>query len=372
MSKKSNLPNVVVNATALDKSGALTILKQFVKYAADDRLNQYTCFIPEGLDFDHKENICFIEVPKMGWLQRIFWDGFKLKNHLRKNNIIPDKIISLQNTSINIDCEQIIYLHQPLPFSSVKWSIFKKEQFKFFLYKYFYEFFILLYVKDNTTFVVQTSWMKEALCSKWKIDTSKVHVIKPDIVLPTIEVNENIAVEGSGVHTLLYPATPLYYKNHKVILKALEILKCKDQLNHLKFQVTFKAEEYPSFTRHAAELGVEANIDYLGTIPYIDLIKKYQSSSIVLFPSYVETFGLPLAEAATLRKPVLCSDLPFSRDVLSGYPGAKYIDHQDPNAWADEIEKTINEIENDLFKANDFCFEQSSSWKDFFKLLIKS
>lgn len=360
---------IVVNATALDKSGALTILKQFIKHAGKYHNYKFLCFIAEGLKLEKSPNITFIEMAKKNWLQRILWDSLKLKKYLRNNDINPKKVISLQNTSINVNIDQIIYLHQPLPFSSVKWSLFKKEQFKFFLYKHFYKFFILLFVNKNTVFVVQTNWMKEALCSKSNVDESQVYIIKPDMHLPNIKSSDSSEVKTSSTHILLYPATQLFYKNHMVILEALKLLKAESQFDNIKFQVTFRRDEYPLFREKVNEYALVDNIDYLGCIPHKDLIHKYQCSSLVVFPSYIESFGLPLVEGASLGKPVLCSDFPFSRDVLAGYSGAVFLNYQDPNAWANAIKDTLFKVENNSFAYGKFDFEQTSSWKDFFKLL---
>jgi glycosyltransferase involved in cell wall biosynthesis len=360
---------VAVNATALDKSGALTILKQFIKHASSDSRYHYFCFVPYGLNLQKSNNITYVEVSKLNWFKRILWDSYNFRKKLKIHGVDAVKVISLQNTSINIDKEQIIYLHQPLPFSSVRWSFFKKEQFKLFLYKHFYKIFILLFVNKNTIFVVQTDWMKSALCSTSNINKNKVHVIKPDIELPNVVFEDNRKEVARKNHTLIYPATPLFYKNHQIVLDALKIMKAKSRFSNIKFQVTFKENEYPSFTALVSKYGLIDNIDYLGTIPYKELIQQYQSASIVLFPSYVETFGLPLAEGASLRKPVLCSDLPFSRDVLNGYPGAMYLDYEDPFVWADAIENTLNKIDNNSLEYEGFIFKQTSSWKDFFNLI---
>lgn len=368
MTRKNQKPSIVVNATALDKSGALTILKQFLFHASKNVSNHYLCFVPEGLDLKNYGNITFIEMPKMGWLARINWDAYKLKKYLRLNKIAPLKVISLQNTTVNVDVPQIIYLHQPLPFSDVKLSFFKKEHFKLFLYKYFYKFFILLFAKEDTQFVVQTKWMKTALCEKSNIKHINIHVIRPDVILPYMILESHVVQVGGG-HRLLYPATPLFYKNHQIILEALQLLKLGNKIKGLKFQVTFNSGEYPSFDNNAQKLGVLDYIEYLGVIPYRELIDKYLAASIVLFPSFVETFGLPLAEGANLKKMVLCSDLPFSREILHGYSRAVFLDYKNPAAWAVSIESTLNKIESNCLECDKFEFKQPSSWNDFFKLI---
>lgn len=366
---KTNI--IAVNATALDKSGALTVLKQFIKHAGNDLLYHYICFIPADLGIDKPNNITFIEVTKMGWLNRILWDGFRFQAYLNKHRINCVKVVSLQNTTMNVKVKQIVYLHQSIPFTKIKWSIFKKEQFKLYLYKHFYKFFIFLYCNKDTEFVVQVPWMKKALCSSSNVDESNVHVIRPDVLLPTLS-NEEIFCKVPCIERIfLYPATPYFYKNHMVIIEALKILKAKDKLINLKFQVTFTKESYPKFVKEVNAYGLSQYIDYLGLIPYEDLVVKYQKADVILFPSYVETFGLPLAEGASFGKPILCSDLPFSQDILSHYPGAVFLNHEDPQLWARAIENMLQKIDDKTIKCETFKFKPSLTWKDFFKLVSK-
>lgn len=49
----------------------------------------------------------------------------------------------------------------------------------------------------------------------------------------------------------------------------------------------------------------------------------YMLSDVVVLPSAAEGFGLPLAEAALFRTPVVCSDLPAFREV--GVEGARFV-----------------------------------------------
>lgn len=360
--------NIIVNATALSTSGALTILKQFIKNTENHLQYHFICFIPCDLNLIKPKNVTFIEIPKMNWLKRVLWDSFKLKAWLSNRDIKPHKVISLQNTSINIDADQIIYLHQPLPFSEVSWSIFKKEEFKLFLYKYFYSLFIFFFVKESTVFVVQTNWMKDALSKKFGIPEGRIETIKPEVIFPS-NIVYNTEVKSSGCQKLLYPAVPVFYKNHTLILDAMKYLKGLNKLEKSQFQVTFKEGDYPLFDKIALEHDLVDFIEYLGVLPYEELMGKYLGAKCILFPSYVETYGLPLAEAAYFGKKVLCSDIAFAHDVLEGYSGAVFLDYKNSKIWGDAISKVLSEDIADDFKINKSGLKEKTGWNDFFNLI---
>jgi glycosyltransferase involved in cell wall biosynthesis len=51
----------------------------------------------------------------------------------------------------------------------------------------------------------------------------------------------------------------------------------------------------------------------------------------LLFPSFVEGFGMPLIEALTLGLPVIASDLPVFREIAGEIPD--YLDPLDGAGW---------------------------------------
>ncbi|MDE1482440.1 glycosyltransferase [Xenorhabdus bovienii] len=356
---------VIVNATALSTSGALTILRQFLD-GAKFSSREFICYVPEGVDFNDYKNVKLVKIKKMGWLKRILWDSYILPRIIKRQSITFSDVISLQNTSVNVKERQIIYLHQPIPFSNLNFLKNNSFSFKFFLYKAFYSYFIFRYVKKDTIFIVQTNWMALALQKKNKVKSSNIHVMRPDFVLPEKRkcfFNENAQ---SNCFKLLYPATPITYKNHLIILKALDIFP----IENFKFQVTFNKGQYPKFDKLVNQLGLSEKIEYLGYVDYESLINYYILSDVVLFPSYLETFGMPLLEAASLGKKIICSDLPYAREVLVNYNGVSFVIFNDANDWSRAI---LNEyhlkVDGVCTPILDIPNEEISNWKKFFDLL---
>ena len=70
------------------------------------------------------------------------------------------------------------------------------------------------------------------------------------------------------------------------------------------------------------------------------MLKRYNESSLV-FPSYIESFGLPLAEARAMGTVIFASDCPFSREVLAGYENAYFFDPFKPEQLAALMEDSI-------------------------------
>ncbi|MDA9221646.1 glycosyltransferase, partial [Methylophilaceae bacterium] len=53
-----------------------------------------------------------------------------------------------------------------------------------------------------------------------------------------------------------------------------------------------------------------------GYLIHSEIIKLYNQSNALIYPSLLESFGLPLVEASQLNLPILASELDYVRDVI--------------------------------------------------------
>ena len=65
--------------------------------------------------------------------------------------------------------------------------------------------------------------------------------------------------------------------------------------------------------------------EFIGSVG-IEIVFEYYSKSVLIFPSYIETFGLPMLEAKMHESPILASDCAFSNEILAGYDKAIFFD----------------------------------------------
>jgi glycosyltransferase involved in cell wall biosynthesis len=104
----------------------------------------------------------------------------------------------------------------------------------------------------------------------------------------------------------------------------------------------------------------------MGNIPYGRVLYLYQYATALVFPSFIETFGLPLTEAASFGLPIIVADLPYAREVLKGYEGVTFIPYNDPEAWGKAILKLYSEPSR---KYPPLKQEQNPSWNAFFDII---
>ena len=67
----------------------------------------------------------------------------------------------------------------------------------------------------------------------------------------------------------------------------------------------------------------------------------YRKSSCLIFPSKLETWGLPISEYSMYKKPMLIADLPYAHETASGASLVHFFSPDSSVALADAMEKVI-------------------------------
>lgn len=356
------MPKVIVNATALRSGGALTILKQFISSAEKYGYEcEFYIFINECVKYSiaKNTNIHIIVKNVNSPFERILWDFFGLKRWLMRNKVNPSLRISLQNTGFRtgFNVPLIVYYHQPLPLTNHKWSIFNKNERSLWFYKYIYPVFVSTFLNQQTEVVVQLHSIKDGFANKFKFPSDRIHVIRPDVNLINISSVDEVKLD-ENFYNLFYPASVLPYKNHLVLFEAMKILN-KKNIDNIVLHVTCKKEDISFFNN-------EMHVDFIGQISFEKVLSFYKSTDAVVFPSFIETFGLPLIEAASFGLPIIAADMPYSREVLYRYDGVNFVQFNDSEAWANEILKLIVEPK----KRNvPISIPLIDSWSQLFKII---
>lgn len=307
---------ILVVDVAAESGGALTILNQYYDSFAHDKDNEYIFCVSVVDGLKPTENISIEKYPwvKKSWFHRLWFDYFYCRKIIKKYNI--DRIFSLQNTLVPMTkLPQILYLHQPLPFCNYKFSFWEHK--KFWIYQNLIGWLIRKSIKKAEKVIVQTEWMKKAIIEQCGIEEKKVEKIPPIV---SIQANCSFDI-NTWQNLFFYPASNLSYKNHRVIFEAIKLLN-EQGISKFKVAFTLTRETLPQDCAMLYD-ELHENIELLGNITHEQVMELY-SQSILLFPSYIETFGLPLLEARCCKSPVIASDMPFSREILEGYDHADY------------------------------------------------
>lgn len=359
--------NICIIATASRASGALTIYRQFIESLMNNfDEDAYYVFVDQSMPKPVIQNVEYIEYNTRGW-RRIMFDFFCFHREMLKRRVIPDVIVSFQNTGVRSKCtNQIIYYHNPFISVNKSWNVFDKQQRIPFFYAKLYPMYVKSLFRGNTRIVVQANFMKDSFIKTFHVSTDKITVIHPDVSIPDITNVIPYQFESNTID-FLYPAIPSIYKNHILLVNALSKLKFRnaDLVNRIRIHLTFKKADNEHLSSEILRCGLEKQFVMHGSIDYEVLLSMYKSCRGLLFPSYMETLGVPLLEAAKFGKPIIVCDCPYSHETISGYSGIEYVGVDDVCAWTEKIANLCEESKT--FPCYDT--QCSGSWDEFFTLI---
>ena len=68
----------------------------------------------------------------------------------------------------------------------------------------------------------------------------------------------------------------------------------------------------------AADLGIAGDVVFVGGVPLAETVRFYQAADVFVYPSFNETFGLPILEAMACGCPVVTSDISAMPETAGG------------------------------------------------------
>jgi len=255
-----------------------------------------------------------------GW-RRFCWEQISLPRIIQREKI--DTLFSFGNTGpVFPGCRQILYLQQSIPYSNF---LPARQKLKWLKFKWLYGFLINLAQLGSGRMIVPTSWLVEpmrraiAYCKPLSAYRVSLPGLPP---WPNEDARAFNAQEQALLHQLaqwreqgqkilLYPCFLAPYKNIPALLEAVRLLD--DSVPPFKLVMTFNANspEYFPCKSEVLEAVNRCNRDRVilaGALNRPTLARVYRQTDLLLFPSLVETLGLPLLEAMSQGIPIVALD----------------------------------------------------------------
>ena len=342
----SNLDIVVISAQNLRLAGGLSVLLQFISELPECRSKfQLICFVhsKDLIDPNLFGDIPFliIELPfsSKSWIVRLFYEYFAFYIF---SLVLRVKLwIALHDLTPLVRAERRLLLyHNALLF----WSPPLLELFSSFpvLIAWFsYKLFVPINLKSNDFIAVQAPWIREELGKLYSLELNRFSVISnrvtsepADSIQAATFTTPIISNSNSPSHSyaysslrLLYPCFPRPFKN------LYRLMTVVSDLTQKGFNITLMLTFDPTTNLLARRLSrsfTNPCFKYLGYLPKDELLSTYDSSDCLIFPSTLETLGLPLLEFANYaNKPILASNLPYAISSLRYYGKKSFFDPYD-------------------------------------------
>lgn len=334
------MKTLVISAVNFTEGGPLTVLHDCVEASAE-------CF-PDWRIVVMAHDSTLINVPgveviafpetKTSWLRRLALEWYGFKAFTKRNPV--DLWLSLHDITPNVVAKrQVVYCHNPSAFSRANWrdSWFDPKYLAFTL---FYGFLYAINIHRNQAVVVQQDWIRAEFKRKFRVD--RVIVARPDsLEVGGLKKLTHKPVPADGRCVFFFPSLPRCFKNFELIGEAVEMLE-RDNAWAGRVRWTIDGTEN-SYTRWLQKrFGRLRSIEWIGRQDREQMCKHYSEVDCLIFPSRVETWGLPISEAKSSNLPMLLVDLPYAHETVGDWDRVAFFPPTAPDVLARQMSSFAN------------------------------
>ena len=361
--------SVVISAVNLRKGGTLTVLRDCLSYLSKREDVEVTALV-------HDKTLCsypgieYIEIPwsTKGWGRRLWCEYVTMHRISKDMDRVPDLWFSLHDTTPNVIARrQAVYCHTSFPFLKVKCQDWKMDP-KSPLFANLTKFAYRINVRRNNYMVVQQDWFREGLSKKTGFPKEHIVVAPPAFSIPEYD----LSVERAAVPTFIYPATPDCHKNFETLCEAARILQQEVGENRFQVILTLNGTENKYSSWLKKNWGDVSSVYFAGFQKKEDLVRLIETSTALVFPSRIESWGLPISEYIPTAKPMLLADLAYAHETSEGAGKVAFFDPSDPVGLSMMMKKLIHDDESFLSPVQKKVTEPpyASDWDELFNLLL--
>lgn len=172
-------------------------------------------------------------------------------------------------------------------------------------------------LRASTHVIIGTESARQELLTHFPIDPQRVTTI-PHAAAARFRPQSDTAIRAVRAAYQL-PDSFLFYcginKPHKNLVRLIEAYAMLEESAPPLIIAGAWDDRYPESKERVTQLGLSHRVRFLGRVNDEDLPALYSASTLFVFPSLYEGFGLPVIEAMACGVPVACSDATGLRDV---------------------------------------------------------
>ena len=366
------MKTIVVSAVNIRKGGTLTILRSCLNYLSElSKTGSYRIIaLVHRKDIAQYHGIEYIEMPwtVKSWLLRL-WCEYVTMNKISKKIPYIDLWLSLHDTTPRVKAKrQAVYCQTSFPV--LKWKLQDlRFDYKIVIFSLLTKFVYKVNANANKYLIVQTEWLRRTFSAMIGLPYSKFIVCPPTKCKTD---NIRITEQKESSYTFLFASTPDCHKNFELICEAATILE--NELPEQKFAVIFtlsgNENKYSSWLYK--KFGHLRSLNFAGFMNREKLYETYAKADCLIFPSRVETWGLPISEFTSFAKPMLLADLPYAHETASGSRATAFFDPYNPQELKEQMKRLIMGDTSFLASVPKIEIKEpvAYSWKELFDILL--
>lgn len=331
---------IVISAVNLIEGGTLTVLRECLASAV--AVLPAECEIVvlvNRADLISEPRIRLISIPsaKKSWFRRLYWEWFGFMRISRE--LKPALWLSLHDITPRVSAtRQAVYCHNPSPFYRIGLREALQEP-KFLMFNQLYALLYRVFIRRNYCIIVQQDWLR----AEFRRRMGQIPVV---VAYPSLQAVEGPVAPTTGTEfVFIYPALPRVFKNIETLCEAAKILDSRG-VSGFEVRLTLDGSEnrYARWLRR--KFGETAQVRFIGRQTKDEMAMQYREASAVVFPSKLETWGLPITEGKAHGLPLLVADLPYARVTVGTYDRVSFFPAESSDALADLMQSMIEQTWN--------------------------
>ena len=194
--------------------------------------------------------------------------------------------------------------------------------------------------------IVNSESLRSEVLRYLDVDPAKIKVvyeaIDHDLFKPGDRAKATATVARHGLNKpfALFVSSLWPYKNCEGLLKAWAIGRERFGGRQLAIVGFVRSERYADELKElAARLGIAEDVVFVGGVSHEETALFYQAADLLVYPSFSETFGLPILEAMACECPVVTSNISSMPETAGG--AAVLCDPHQPASIARAIEEAL-------------------------------
>lgn len=355
---------IVISAINLVNGGTFTILKECLEEISKSTVFsewKIIALVHSASILKKYDNIEYKEFPlsKKNYFFRCFYEYIYF--YFLSLKLKPKIWFSLHDMTPNAKAEKrYVYMHNPMPFYkhfngehlSLKLNIFAK----------FYKFVYRINSKKNSAIIVQQDWIRNEISNLCNFPKEKIIVAYPEIKERKISSDYEKGV-------FFFPSVPRPFKNFEAILKADEILEKEKVNQNWKIILTLNGTENQYSKTLYEKYSYLKNISFIGLLTQEKVYEYYKKAECLIFPSRLETWGLPISEFKSSDKKMILADLPYAHETANNAKSVAWFFPDDSKKLAAIIKNVLNNKCSDFLSVNEKFIDSphTASWQELFE-----
>ncbi len=329
--------SIVISGVNFFEGGPLSLIKDCLRFLEASPLSskfRIVALISEKKYYTdlNLRNVELIEFPAVrgSYLRRLYHEYFYFRKLAHELN--AGFWLSLHDISPRLDnVPQAVYCHNPSPFYKSTLKDLRID-FSFVLFTWFYKHLYRINIHSNKWVVVQQDWLRREFAAMFRLGSDRIIVAPPQINVPyKIEPGK----APGKVKRFFYPTLSRVFKNVEVI--------GENAAANIEVIVTLDGTENKYSKWLYARYGDIPQLRFIGRQTREKVFEYYSSVDYLIFPSKLETWGLPISEFKASGKPIIAADLPYAHETVGDYHAVVFFDPDAPVKLAELLRSCVDQ-----------------------------